>query len=161
MDKNFQDRKVKFYILERKDVRRPKIMINEERKHDDFDISQELWQGLSNRASDDYGFVDRDIPRIPYFWSNGSTEKIDYHQKTIKEVKSNIKRAYANKIANAAKKNYQKQANVNEEVKQRKELVKAESKAQPETILRVKIEESYVTPRKKSMNAKNEIMKKK
>ncbi len=119
MEKDFRNRKVKFYIIERKDIKKPKILVNEERTYDDFDLAQKMMLELSNRAYDDYGMVSRDEPKI-YLSSRYIThENVEHKQRELQDVISDIKKLQNDpeilkNVKNRVKVGYKKNKNSNQ-----------------------------------------------
>ncbi len=119
MEKDFQNRKVKFYIIERKDVKKPKIYVNEERTYDDFDLTQKMMLELSNRASNDYGVISRDEPKVFLSSKHITLENVEHKRRELQHVINDIKKLQNDpnllkNVNDRVKLGYKKNKNVNQ-----------------------------------------------
>lgn len=176
MEKDFQNRKVKFYILERRNVKVPKLDMFKEKEYDDFDLSIQLWKNLSNKACDDCGFLDRKNPKIPYSYNDLAIEKIEYKKKRLEDVKSNIKKIYVNKSVNSINiakgsemYDYHKNPYKSSEANQNRKYHDDQSKDDDDMIIKFKVTDdrpSSITSKKaiaskNQNNNRNQVIKKK
>ncbi len=162
MNKDFENRKVKFYVLERKNIKVTKIDFDKNNNRDDFDLSFDLWKNLSNKACDDCGFLDREKPKVPFSYNDIDVERLSYKKKRLSDVKNNIKKIYSNKSINSiniAKGSEMYEQHKNPYKSSQHKLDHDSASANDDLVIKFKVNDDK--PYSSKSSTKNQVIKKK